>query len=242
MEETLKQFIDTCDEFVSAKFLSYKKPLINLLESIRADKKIFGLIEYLSKNIDVNKEISKARVKLPTKPGYFVLPKESEIMLPLVYAVIEDICLDRVDGDKFFNDYFIGESELPPFRNFANELIVPFKAFFVKNYEYIELDNVDKVEEKEIKEDENSVEDYINMIENLTKDLIAIVEQETRLSEDLQDDAIYLLKTLLSACEKKEIKYINSLIIALNYMSKKIKCLRFYVFDMKQHMYDLYSK
>ena len=242
MEETLKHFINTCNDFIDAKFLSYKKPLINLLESIRNDKKIFGLIEYLSKNIDVNKEISKARVKLPTKPGYFVLPKESEIMLPLVYAVIEDICLGRVDGDRFLNDYFLGDEELPAFRNFANQLVVPFKTFFVKNYEYIELDDVENIEKIEDEKDENSVEDYINIIENLSKDLLEIVKQEVKLNQELKDDAVYLLNTLISACEKKEIKYINSLIIALGYMAKKIKCIRFYVVDMKQHMYDFYSK
>lgn len=218
-------------ETITGKYLDLKKQISIFVKEIDNDEIFSKLISELSLEVDANKLIQQGKVKTPTKPGYFVLPNKYEEYIPVIYTIFTDIVNGTCDLRAFILDYFDGEEHV-----FIDKLFKPFSKFLIANFELIK--NEYKGEEK--MGDALKVERYAVEVSRIVDEMLAIMEQEKRLHIEVKEDVEYLLNTLLDACKKEDLKYINALIISFSYMVHKVKFLRFYSIELKQKMIDFY--
>lgn len=231
------EFISSCNEMINGKFILADNKVSAILKHISASEEIQQLIEACLKNFNFNREFSISKVKTPTKPGYFVLPKEKENIIPLVFCMLIDIKNKSLDFSKFLVDYFSTESEdgKTGYAKFGHEVIAPFKNAIADCFELprdVILDgNIHQNDEEEITKKEEKKEEvdvskqlFCDEILKISTEIINELKLDYKTKEYVLEDAIYILKTLQNAAMNVDIQYINALIVSYRYIQSKIKC------------------
>lgn len=259
--------ISDLDELASGRFIFAENMIEKILQDISESNEIYGLIAECMKNFNFDKEFNRAKVKLPTKDGYFIMPESKAIVLPLVFCILVDIRDKKINFRDFLKNYFQSE-EIGEFENFAKTVILPFKdaisyCFDMQTTQVADEQNeqlckkVEQVEVKveqqeqrqqavqeEIKNQKLKIEKdnhFFEKIIRICNQMLEGMELEKRLNKDLKDDLIYLLNNLILCAQNEDINNVGAFIVALNYIAKQVKSLRFLYMELKSELTEYYN-
>ena len=151
--------IASCDELINGRFIFAENLIAKILQNISDSKEIYELIAECMQNFNFDREFNRAKVKLPTKDGYFVMPESKAIVLPLVFCIFVDIRDKKLNFHEFLKNYFTSE-DMNEFENFAQTVVVPFKeaikyCFDLDNQSHsLDAPKVEEQEKHDEKEDD----------------------------------------------------------------------------------------
>ncbi len=255
------------DELIDGRFIFAENMIAKILQDISQSDEIYELISECMKNFNFDKEFSRAKVKLPTKDGYFIMPESKAIVLPLVFCIFVDIRDKKINFRDFLKNYFQSEG-IDEFENFAKTVVVPFRdcisyCFDMDSYPQKQLEKVEQkpqeiVEEtpqiqkqdivqkaqSELKSEKAQSEKEEKIFENIKqicKQMIQNLEQEKHIKVSLKDDLTFLLNNMIIYSDKNDITNISAFVVALNYMAKNVKSIRFLYIEMKNVLAQFYS-
>ncbi|MEG1751527.1 MAG: hypothetical protein RR140_00930 [Clostridia bacterium] len=248
-EILINEFVKSCNEMIDGKFILADNKIANILNNIASSKQIFNLLSDCVENFNFSKEFARAKVKSPTKAGTFILPDKKEVLLPLVFCLLVEIENGTLDFRTFLNDFFATEvNGLTGYSRFSKEVIQPFKLAIQNSVEFASnnLTQQKKENNLEIKQENafvNSKEEkYVKDVLRVVFEMLSVLDSEgKKINVEVKDDAKYVLGALKFACENKSIKFVNALIISVEYLTMQIKCFRFLSHELKGLMVDFYS-
>lgn len=118
----------SCNELIDGKFILADSKISKILNDITESKEVYNLLSECMANFNFEREFIRAKIKLPTKPGYFKMPDEKYKILPMVFCILVDITKKKIDFQTFLRDYFtVEDGKISEYENFANEVIKPFR-------------------------------------------------------------------------------------------------------------------
>lgn len=118
----------SCNEMIDGKFILADSKISKILKDITESKEVYNLLSECMANFNFEREFIRAKIKLPTKPGYFKMPDEKYKILPMVFCLLVDISKQKIDFQTFLRDYFsVEDGKISEYENFANEVIKPFR-------------------------------------------------------------------------------------------------------------------
>ncbi len=254
----------SCDELINGRFIFAENIISKILQNISDSPEIYGLIAECMKNFNFDREFNRAKVKLPTKDGYFIMPESKAIVLPLVFCILVDIRDKKINFHEFLKNYFTSEN-ISEFENFAQTLILPFKNAImycfdidenksetVKNLEEEGDKQAENNEEQlqDVKEEEPNKEDeevnqkvdwFTSGVSIVAKQMMDELQFDKKVQSELKSDALYLLNAILNCCEKKDTNNLSAYIVAVEYVFKPIKSLKFLTKELKAKLIEFYQ-
>lgn len=252
--KNVQAFLSSCDELISGRFIFAENIIAKVLQNITESEEIYDLISECMKNFNYDKELNKARIKLPSKNGYFVMPENKAIILPLVFCLLVDIRDKKISFREFLKNYFTTDEEGEEFKNFALTVIEPFKQAVVYCFEAVNRQEEEKEQAPEVKPEVESLpenkepeqkdekfEEFVADIKRACAEIVAQMEREKYIKQSAKDDSLYLINCLKIACDEKDTNTINMLIVSLQYVLKEIKPVRFLGQELRQILYAYYS-
>lgn len=152
MEENIKNFIDSCDELISCKFLVAEYKIQNMLKQLASAQEVCDLIGECVEQFNRDREFAKAYVQNNHGDFMFVAPEEEYKMIALVFCTLVDIDNKKIDFTDFVKRFFGREEN--PFQSFIDNMIVPFRFLMAEAFGILEeAKEEEKEEEEEPKEE-----------------------------------------------------------------------------------------
>lgn len=248
--------IADCDELIKGRYLFAENIIAKILNDIGESEEIYDLIASCMKDFNFDRELNKAKNKLPTSNGFFIMPESRALVLPFVFCLLVDIKDGKINFSELLKTYFT-TNEKGAYENFIDIVIAPFKqaliyCFGLEKLSESQHENVaeDKTNEPSLQDmqqievpmqDNQKIETYTQNIQRAACEIIAASETEKKIKAIVRDDINYIAQAIVLACEEKQIKYLNPLIISLYYLLIEIKPLKFLAKELKQHLIEVYS-
>lgn len=264
----IMNLIASCNELIEGKFILADSKISKILKNITDSKEVYNLLSECMVNFNFEKEFIRAKIKLPTKPGYFKMPEEKYKILPMVFCLLVDIEKRKIDFPQFLRDYFSVENgKISEFENFANEVIKPFRNAISDSFELpLIIDGRGQKNSKLIKNEESGEENMKELIINevssepvatqakeneeihifkdlikIVNEIIATVQYDYHIKEETKDNAIIILNGIVRACELEDFKLLNALLIGFDFISSSIKSIRFIYKELKDTLSNFYA-
>ena len=236
-QNSILNFLASCNEFLSGKFLFASAKLISMYEELVQSPPLKELFEQCSQDFDYSLQCTISLVKTPTKPGYFERPEQLDKFLALVFGILKDIYEEKIDFNIFVSKYFSADEKLRPTQKFAAEMILPLRDTVAKYFELdenntarfvlgaFEEEKQSEIEPQKVEEEEKEEEfDLTPVFENLKKvalNMMALAKEDKKMKTELKTDLLFVLSELLSACKTGDIEKAYALVVALKYITKK---------------------
>lgn len=257
------------DELSAGRFIFAENMIGKVLQDISESPEIYGLIAECMKSFNFDKEFNRAKVKLPTKDGYFMMPESKAIVLPLVFCILVDIRDKKLNLRDFLKNYFQSE-DIGEFENFSRTVIKPFKdaisyCFGMQNNENQETKQDEELEQKAMQVEQNAKENeeerqqkvkeeikneklrnekdnqFFEKIIRISNQMLEAMELEKHIKPELKDDLVYLINNLISCAKNNDINNVSAFIVALNYIAKPVKNLRFLYMELKSDLTEYFE-
>lgn len=245
---SISAFMSSCDDLINGKFIFAGNKVANILKAISESPELYEVISECLKEFNYEKEIGRAKIKLPTKKGNFKMPEENTSLIPLVFCLLVEIQENKIDFKQFLADYFDGEDEeVSQFENFANQVIVPFKNAIAYIFD-IEGQNKYKEKQEQEKQQEpqkttfkvsDKETQYLDSLTEICDDIIEVMEY-IKIKEEIAEDISYLIDNLKKCIKDKNISTVNALVIGIIYSLKQVRKLRRYEREFRDAMEELY--
>ena len=263
----------TCDELINGRFIFAENIIAKILQNISESDEIYGLIAECMKNFNFEKEFNRAKVKLPTKDGYFIMPESKAIVLPLVFCILVDIRDKKINFHEFVRNYFMSE-DLNEFDNFTKTVIVPFKnaiaycfdldnknedfepkEYSQTNIEELKHNNCENINDEcdeqvsvnksvnkidKVLEGNQETRDFVEDIAIIVNQMLAELNSEKKVKEELKNDIEYLLNNMLYNCKNFDTRNLSANIVAVEYVVKPVKSLKFLARELKLRLADFF--
>lgn len=257
--KNVQTVLASCDELIYGRFIFAENIIAKILQEISESEEIFDLIKECMKNFNFDKEFNRAKVKLPTKDGYFIMPESKAIILPLVFCILVDIRDRKLNFHDFLKNYFMSES-IDEFQNFAESVIIPFKnaimyCFDMEDYQTKEIKEPQSGQEivEEVEQEAKASKPEISFDEEklnvLFKDFELILDQmkeelktERHVKNSVKEDLFYMFSTMKDCCVLKDLKNMSAYIVAVEYISKSAGNLIFLAKELKSKLREFYIK
>ena len=223
----ISAFMSSCDDLINGKFIFASNKVANILKAINESPELYEVISECLKDFNYEKEIGRAKVKLPTKKGNFKMPEERTTVIPLVFCLLVEIQENKIDLKQMLADYFDSDDDKSQFDNFAEQVIVPFKNAIAYLFD-IEGNNKFKPQpQKDDKKEEpkqvnSKTEEYFNAVNELCSDIKNDLEY-VKVKQEIADDILYMLDSIKYAVSKKDAKMVSSLNIGLCYILNQVR-------------------
>ena len=254
--KNIHELLANCDELINGRYIFAENLIEKILYNISKTPEVYDLISDCMQNFNFEREFNRAKVKLPTKDGYFVMPESKAIVLPLVFCILVDIRDKKINFHEFVKNYFTSEG-VNEFENFAQTLIVPFKnaiayCFDLKQpskpqdepniAESIEEVEQPKQENKLIKEEKTQkIKDFMARANLICNQMKSELLSDPKVKDDLKNDVEYLLNIMIECTNSLDIKHFSAYTVAIDYIARPIKSLRFLAQELRHILADYYS-
>ena len=253
----------SCDELINGRYIFAENIIEKILYEISQSEEVYSLISECMQNFNFDREFNRAKVKLPTKDGYFVMPENKAIVLPLVFCLMVDIRDKKINFHEFVKNYFTSEG-IDEFENFAKTVIVPFKEAIMYCFDLgkeitnehikeerqeqladdqqpdVQLIEVNSNAELESQQDEK-IESFMQGIKIVCAQMKDELASDNKVKADLKNDVDYLLKIMIECAESKDLKNVVAYIVAMDYIARPIKSLRFLAQELRQKLIEFYE-
>lgn len=267
--KSVQACLSDLDELSAGRFIFAENMIGKVLQDISESPEIYGLIAECMKSFNFDKEFNRAKVKLPTKDGYFMMPESKAIVLPLVFCILVDIRDKKLNLRDFLKNYFQSE-DIGEFENFSRTVIKPFKdailyCFGMQNNENQETKQDEELEQKAMQVEQNAKENeeerqqkvkeeikneklrnekdnqFFEKIIRISNQMLEAMELEKHIKPELKDDLVYLINNLISCAKNDDINNVSAFIVALNYIAKPVKNLRFLYMELKSDLTEYFE-
>ncbi len=254
----VENFVITCNDMLSGKFLDINKKLNEVLNTITKSDDILTFLADAITDFDEEETFTKAFViDSKTKNGRFIAPHNEKERLVLTVTVFNDIQSGKINITRFLETFF-KEGKLTPTQNFLDKFIRPFRTIICKAFgvdENVTLSEVEEhkkqmkervMEEKKLEEEKAFEEQYpqidtlIAEVQKVSREILSRLNFEKKKKDQLEDFE-FILNALLASCETKNLLMINGLIVGINYVSEKFKSVKYLVRDLNDLIYDYYD-
>ena len=267
--KNVQAVLSSLDELVCGKFIFAENIIAKILVNISESDEIYELISECMKNFNFDREFNRAKVKMPTKNGYFVMPESRAVILPLVFCMFVDIRDRKINFRELLDQYFQSE-EKTEYENFAETVIMPFKyalmyCFDMENQSgqvgIVDIENQQsKLQERQKKQQENQIKKqeikeeienknqeyqkqdiFFRNIKIICNQILSQIECERKVKPNIKEDCIYIVGCIIDNADKQDINNISALIVVGEYVMKNIKSLRFYAKELRDQLINLYN-
>ena len=264
--KNIYELLANCDELINGRYIFAENIIEKILLNISKTPEVYDLISDCMQNFNFEREFNRAKVKLPTKDGYFVMPESKAIVLPLVFCILVDIRDKKINFHEFVKDYFTSE-DLNEFENFAQTLIVPFKNAIAYCFDIEpkqeqvrvmeqevtlqenvqEQNNFDRQEAPVVSEPENKLlqeeklKNFMSKAKIICEQMQSEILSDPKVKPDLKNDVDYLLNIMIECTQFGDIKHFSAYTVAIDYIARPIKSLRFLAQELRQILADFYS-
>jgi len=207
MEENIKNFIDSCDELISCKYLVAEYKIQTMLKNLANAQEVCDLVGECLEQFNRDREFAKAYIQDGHGEFIYVSPEEEYKILALVFCTLVDIDNKKIDFTDFIKRFFGREEN--PFQSFIDKMIVPFRNLIAEAFGYemeSEEEKDDEEEESEEEEEEKSYsyddvpeeeEDFDEDDDDFVKAQKLAVQILSQLEFAKKDDAV---KTAMKIC------------------------------------------
>ena len=253
--KSVQACLSDLDELSAGRFIFEENMIGKVLQDISESPEIYGLIAECMKSFNFDKEFNRAKVKLPTKDGYFMMPESKAIVLPLVFCILVDIRDKKLNMHDFLKNYFQSE-DIGEFEDFSRTVIKPFRdaisyCFGMQDNTTEETKQDEELEQKAMQVEQAEIENeeerqqkvkeeikneklknekdnqFFEKIIRISNQMLEAIDLERHIKQDLKDDLVYLLNNMISCAKNGDINNVSAFIVALNYIAKPVKNLRF---------------
>ena len=198
-----------------------------------------------------------------------MMPESKAIVLPLVFCILVDIRDKKLNLRDFLKNYFQSE-DIGEFENFSRTVIKPFKdaisyCFGMQNNENQETKQDEELEQKAMQVEQNAKENeeerqqkvkeeikneklknekdnqFFEKIIRISNQMLEAMELEKHIKLELKDDLVYLINNLISCAKNNDINNVSAFIVALNYIAKPVKNLRFLYMELKSDLTEYFE-
>ncbi|MBQ8845157.1 MAG: hypothetical protein IJ008_03985 [Clostridia bacterium] len=258
----IKNFIAKCNELLLGKYFSLEPKIEDILKSITESEQIYALIEDCLKEYDHNSMVNRTFViDANTNKGRVDLPKDEVSVIALVFCILTDISEGRIKINQFLNTYFTDKSTNSEFTNFGLKIIAPFRNLIAHAFNVSANASIKQVEEERVQleneeneiETEEEIEEVVEEDENLELNelfikiqtvcdqMVSALKFEKKRKSEF-DDAEYIINSIIEACNIKNLEVLNGLVIGLNYISKKVKTIKYGLEEINTLIYEFYNQ
>lgn len=124
----IKVFLDTCNEFLTGKFILADIKIAKILKAIAESSDIYDLLAECLINFDFDSEFKKCSYVKTAQGDTFNLPVESYKLIPLVFNILVKLDSKALDLNEFLRDNFAGIfNQNEQYAAFGRTLILPFR-------------------------------------------------------------------------------------------------------------------
>ena len=258
----IKNFIAKCNELLNGKYFSLEPKIEDILKSITESEQIYALIEDCLKDYDHKSMINRTFViDGNTNRGRVDLPKDEVSVIALVFCILTDISEGRIKINQFLNTYFTDKTTNSEFTNFGLKLIAPFRNLIANAFGVSANASIKQVEEERIQfeneeseiETEEEIEEVVEEDENMELNelfikiqtvcdqMISALKYEKKRKSEF-DDAEFVINSIIESCNIKNLEVLNGLVIGLNYISKKVKSIKYGLEEVNELIYEFYNQ
>ena len=196
IEESVKNFIDACDDLVGCKYLVAEYKIQKLLKDLADSEPVCSLIGECLEQFNRDREFAKAYIQDGNGDFIYISPAEEYKVIALVFCTLVDIDNKKIDFVDFIKRFFGREEN--PFQSFVMQMIVPFRNLIAEvfgvnkvtaqiNPETEEEEQEDSYEQREY-DDEESDEDENDNDEDSSSEEESDESDESDSSDDEESD------------------------------------------------------
>ncbi len=161
--KSIENFKKYMDDLISSNYVLSEKKLTDLMRSISTSKLFFTLFEYCTEDFDYEAAFSQAFIP---GDGYgngkFVLPRDAKVQIALIFSLLFQINAKEMDFLNLLEKYFFVNSYNESYRNFAMQVLLPFRSEVLRAVEAMAEDDsvplkapvVKPIETKTIKDED----------------------------------------------------------------------------------------
>ncbi len=235
MDIKVEQFIASCDELITCKFLVAEFKIQKMLQELADTERVCSLVGECLEEFNRDREFSKAFIQ--DGHGGFVceMPEEEYKIIALVFCTLVDIDNKKIDFTDFIKRFF-GRND-NSFDDFIKTMIIPFRNLIAEAFGYpkIKLGSEEKSEitkEKEEKEEENEEpSDDSDEFLLAQKVAVQILSELQYLKSDYNaEKAAMICRSIVKTANLKDDEVTSSLILALKEF--KVKSIKFMVKEL----------
>ncbi len=214
-EESLNTFCDLMDKLMTSKYLLASSGIFDVLTLINSSKLLSDMFNYFSEGFDFEETLTNS-FYMEDGVKHCKIPSDSTQMLPFVYTILKEINFKNLQLSDLLDFFEGGKNYEASYKNFAYEVLLPFKSYvnqiatqmiLASNAESEEA-NASVSSEKEVVEESKQVE--FTKIENSVDFSIksTITENYATLRRLVDLDKLSISQSRLSEDEKEELRYV----------------------------------
>lgn len=250
----VESFVLECNDILSGKFLDLNKRLDKFLSVMTASSDLMEFLAVALEDFDDEAEFDTAFV-LDKKSGEakFCAPSDDKKRIALTVTILNNIINGKVNSTKFLESYF-QDKKNSPLKSFMEKVIRPYRDLICKYFEinpnltqddlkkHLEEQKTQNQVQEEVVEKQQfpGLDELMDEIVKTCNQILALLKFEKKRT-DVLDDVEFVVNSILSACEKKNLMVVNGLVIGLNYVSKKFKNVKHLVENLNNLIYDYYE-
>lgn len=132
-QKSIENFINYMDELVASNYILSDKKLTDLMRSIATSKLFYTLFEYCSQDFNYEECFKDSFVRGDGYgKGRFILPKDPKVQIALIFSLLFQINTNEISFLNLLDNYFNGNSYNESYRNFAMQVLIPFRSEVLK--------------------------------------------------------------------------------------------------------------
>lgn len=237
IEESVKNFIDACDDLVGCKYLVAEYKIQKLLKDLADSEPVCSLLSECLEQFNRDREFAKAYIQDGNGDFVYISPAEEYKVIALVFCTLVDIDNKKIDFVDFIKRFFGREEN--PFQAFVMQMIVPFRNLIAEvfgvnkvttqiNPETEEEEQEDSYEQREYDDEESDEESeefdpfvkaekiavqILTQLEFTKQDsniltIMQICRSIVKTSKLKDEDVLCSLIYALKTCKDKPVKYL----------------------------------
>ncbi len=250
MEKDIEEFLASCDDLITCKFLVAEYKIQKLLQQLANTEEVCSLVGECLEQFNRDREFSKAFIQDGHGDFMCDMPKEEYKIIALVFCTLIDIDNKKIEFTDFVKRFFGRDGNA--FESFIKTMIVPFRNLIADAFGYSKI----KIGDEETKEDiasasfeeyhdeseQDKEEDYDESEEDADNDeqdefilaqkvAVQILSELQYLRQDYNiERATKICRSIVKTTDLKDEDITSSLIFALKEL--KIKPIKFMVKEL----------
>lgn len=244
MENSIENFLISCDDFINCKYLVAEYKLQKMLKALAGAEDVCTLVGDCLEQFNRDREFSKAYIQDGHGDFMCDMPEEEYKIIALVFCTLVDIDNKKIDFTDFVKRFF-GRDE-NPFQSFIKTMVIPFRNLIAEAFGYEKISSgeeessdvnseenqeevQDKDEEIENQEvEENQEDDENDIFQQIEKLAVQILTELQFAKQDKDVESVErICKSIVKTSSMKDEDITLSLAESLKFY--KVKQIKFYV-------------
>ena len=249
MEKDIEDFLASCDDLITCKFLVAEYKIQKMLQQLANTQEVCSLVGECLEQFNRDREFSKAFIQDGHGDFMCDMPKEEYKIIALVFCALIDIDNKKIEFTDFIKRFFGRDGNA--FESFIKTMIIPFRNLIADAFGYSKIKIGDEEQQEEItsatfeeyhteeseknqeevydeSEDENVEQDEFVLAQKVA---VQILSELQYLRQDYNVlRATKICRSIVKTTELKDEDITSSLIFALKEL--KIKPIKFMVKEL----------